>query len=900
MMSENGHGAFGPLASALANRYRIERELGSGGMATVYLAHDLKHDRPVALKVLRPDLAATLGAERFQREIQIAARLQHPNILPLLDSGEAAGFLYYVMPYVEGESLRDRMAREGALPVGDAVRILRDVVDALTEAHAHGVVHRDIKPENVLLRARHALVADFGVAKAVSEATGRQTLTTAGVALGTPAYMAPEQASADPKLDHRVDIYAVGAVGYEMLTGRPVFMGTTPQMVLAAHVAETPIPVSRHREAVPRALEAVVMRCLEKNPADRWQSAGELLPQLEALLTPSGGVTPTDTRPVAGVRRAHPMRTAAMVVAAAVVIGAGGLIWGMVRRRPVAAPRELERIQVTFTGNADTPALSEDGRRVAYAARQCDEDGRCTQDLVVQDVEGAGAATVVRGLAATWDIEWTVDGRYLLVSGSFGGDRWGSFSVPSLGGEPLHLSHGRVFLVGGSDTALVTTSPGGRALPVWVRWVTIADGAVHDSLPLPVTGAVGDFYAEAFPDRSRLLLTQTRVKIHDIYVVTRDGRWIDSLRTEAVAEGYPPGPRLAPDGNAILVRAPRVGAPGQFDLLAYGVSKDGHIKPEPDTLLRRLPAIGGASVAHNGTLVYAGGTVEYVLWALSRDSPSSMRFQERRLLSATGSLIGRVSPAGDRVLVGRGVPVGDRHLVQLSILPFEGGPESPLGAPQDIVDADWVQDGRSVLIGVRQGSDSMAVLRLDAVSGRSETLALLPAEAFLNLRPLPQGGLLVAARSGRELRRMGVPGLADTTFHPPEGLLQFMNFDPSPDGQEFLSAGWSVGWDSLLVHRISLSDGRATRLANLGTWEGVVGAKWLADGSILVRILETSWNQAWYRLAAAGGEPVRMGTAPRYPAIYMFSADGRRILALAEEVRSDVFIIPDFQKVLRR
>src|SRR5207342_3609582 len=220
------------LAAALADRYRVERELGQGGMATVYLAEDLKHHRKVALKVLRPELAAALGPERFFREIEVAAQLQHPHILPLHDSGEAGGFLYYVMPYVDGESLRDRLTRQGALPVQDAVRLLSEVADALAEAHRRGVVHRDIKPENIMLTGRHALVTDFGVAKAISEATGRQQLTTAGVALGTPSYMAPEQAAADPNLDHRVDIYAVGCLGYELLTGRPPFVRTTPQEVL--------------------------------------------------------------------------------------------------------------------------------------------------------------------------------------------------------------------------------------------------------------------------------------------------------------------------------------------------------------------------------------------------------------------------------------------------------------------------------------------------------------------------------------------------------------------------------------------------------------------------------------------------------------------------------------------
>src|SRR2546428_6580001 len=221
---------FQRVAEALAGRYRVERELGAGGMATVYLAFDVKHHRKVAVKVLRPELAAALGGDRFTREIETAAQFQHPHVLPLLDSGEASSFLYYVMPYVEGEPLRDRLARHGELPIHDAGKILVEIVDALAYAHAHGVAHRDIKPDNVLLSGRHALVMDFGVAKALSEAPGRQRLTTAGIALGTPAYMAPEQAAADPHLDHRVDVYAVGALGYELIAGRPPFTaGPTPK-----------------------------------------------------------------------------------------------------------------------------------------------------------------------------------------------------------------------------------------------------------------------------------------------------------------------------------------------------------------------------------------------------------------------------------------------------------------------------------------------------------------------------------------------------------------------------------------------------------------------------------------------------------------------------------------------
>jgi serine/threonine-protein kinase len=223
------------LRTALADRYTIERELGAGGMATVYLAEDLKHDRRVAVKVLRPELAAALGPDRFPREIKILARLQHPHILPLLDSGEADGFLFYTMPYVDGESLRQRIDRDGALPVPEAVRILREVTDALASAHSAGVLHRDIKPGNVMLSGRHALVMDFGVAKAVT-AAGGDTLTTVGVAVGTPTYMSPEQATASTDVDARSDIYALGILAYEMLTGEPPFAGRTAQATLSAQV----------------------------------------------------------------------------------------------------------------------------------------------------------------------------------------------------------------------------------------------------------------------------------------------------------------------------------------------------------------------------------------------------------------------------------------------------------------------------------------------------------------------------------------------------------------------------------------------------------------------------------------------------------------------------------------
>lgn len=252
-------------------------------MATVFLAEDLRHHRFVALKLLHPEVAASLGTARFLREIEIAARLVHPHILSLLDSDEAGGLLYYAMPYVPGDSLRARLRREGELPIDVAVHILREVLDALAHAHSQGIVHRDIKPENVLFLGHHVQVADFGIAKALHAAGHGTSLTMTGLTLGTPAYMAPEQAAGDPQLDHRADIYAAGLIAYEMLTGTPPFSGGDAAQVARAHITRAVEPIDQVRPTVPPALAAVLMRCLEKRPADRWQSAEEVLRQLDLV-----------------------------------------------------------------------------------------------------------------------------------------------------------------------------------------------------------------------------------------------------------------------------------------------------------------------------------------------------------------------------------------------------------------------------------------------------------------------------------------------------------------------------------------------------------------------------------------------------------------------------------------
>jgi serine/threonine-protein kinase len=300
-------------------------------MSRVFLAEETRLGRQVVIKLLPPEMGAAVNVERFEREIQLAARLQHPHIVPLLTAASSGDLLFYIMPYISGESLRAKLAREGALPVNEAVKILREVVDALAYAHGHGVVHRDIKPDNVLLSTGHAVVTDFGVAKAVSASSGSSSLTSLGVALGTPAYMAPEQAAADPNVDHRADIYAVGALAYEMLTGRTPFVAPTPQAMLAAHITQSPDPITKHRPTVPAAVNTLLMHCLEKHPADRFQTAAELLSQLEVVLTPSGGMSPSTATPAISsgteeaLKQNHPMRVAVSFAAASLATLA--MVW---------------------------------------------------------------------------------------------------------------------------------------------------------------------------------------------------------------------------------------------------------------------------------------------------------------------------------------------------------------------------------------------------------------------------------------------------------------------------------------------------------------------------------------------------------------------------------------------
>jgi len=403
--------------------YTLLRPLGKGGMATVYLALQQSLGREVALKILSSNLTQDVDAsERFLREARLAANLHHPLIVPIYDVGKNDDVAYIAMQFEPGGTVS---ALAGQCDPSAALRIVRDIATALDYAHGQGVVHRDIKPDNVLLSGRHALVTDFGVAKALSEATGHHQLTSAGVALGTPAYMAPEQAVGESNIDQRADVYAIGVLGYELVCGRTPFTGRTSQEVLAAHVTQPPDPLCSRRPACPPGLEAVIMKCLAKRPADRWQTADELLAQLEPLATPSGGTTPTATRPMKAAAPAGRGNWRRWLAVAGVAAAVAAIVGFLLTRRP-AEIRLGRRLQLTLSPGLELdPALSPDGKFVAYVAGELSRTR-----LYVRQVDGGTPVAITSEKTGFARMpRWSPDGQRLVFSSERGIEL-----IPAFGG----------------------------------------------------------------------------------------------------------------------------------------------------------------------------------------------------------------------------------------------------------------------------------------------------------------------------------------------------------------------------------------------------------------------------------------------------------------------------------
>ena len=467
------------LGAALADRYRVERELGAGGMATVYLAHDLKHERDVAIKVLHPDLAAALGGERFLSEIKTTAKLQHPHILPLLDSGSADGFLFYVMPYVAGETLRSRLERERQLPLDDALRIAREVADALGSAHALGIIHRDIKPENILLQGGHALVADFGIALAVQSAGGAR-MTQTGLSLGTPQYMSPEQAMGERLIDARADQYALGAVTYEMIAGEPPFTGASVQAIIAKALSERPVPLRTLRDTVPPAVEAAVLKAIAKLPADRFATVSDFSFALASGLG-VGTAAWTGAMPErpSEVRFVSPGRLLLAAGALVAIVVLGKWVSGVPASPtataifdaalPDSAPMStVATVGAVGFGTAGTNlSLAPDGSFLVYRVERGDSAQLWYRSLI------DASARAIAGTSGATRPRISPDGRSIAF---IAGDR--TMLVPVSGGEPRRLMEGDepVTLQWVSNTRLFAITGGGFQF----TWIDPEEGRVED------------------------------------------------------------------------------------------------------------------------------------------------------------------------------------------------------------------------------------------------------------------------------------------------------------------------------------------------------------------------------------------------------------------------------------
>ena len=861
------------LTTALADRYAIERELGAGGMATVYLARDLKHDRDVALKVLRPELAAVLGAERFLQEIRISARLDHPHILTLIDSGESDGFVWYVLPYVRGESLREKLTREQQLSIEEAVRIATQVASALDYAHHHGVIHRDIKPENILLHEGEAVVADFGIALAVREAGGPR-LTESGLSLGTPQYMSPEQATGGRELDARSDVYSLAAVVYEMLTGEPPHTGPTVQAVIAKLLTERPTRIRTVRDTVPEGIDSAVAKALAKVPADRFQGAEQFA---TALAVPRAG-------PTAGWRR----RSTALVAGIVGAFALAAALWLAVRatggrRAPALVVRD--RAQLTFTGNAAAPAISGDGKQLAYVVKRC-AAAACAYGIEVQDVGGGASRRVVDGTTALYWIGWSPDRRYLIFLGSIAA-RYGSYIASTLGGAPRFLGVGAVTFFPGGDSLLLT-SPPRRDSVAWV-WVATLDGDHRDSLRIdrPGDGLDGAWLLAG----GRWIVVEVLNRGRPEWrIVDRHGRQRD---------GFGPlnnvyGPMGVGNGTLRRVTADalwllQIMGESRFAVVRVPIdARKGRFAGGPDTVLVAPDDVFDVT-ADGSAIVYQDGTAESDLWAVGLTDALRGRFAAAgRLVSSTSLVEGVLSPDGRWVLVMRRVaePGGERYM--LAVVPFENGAEvvRALTGTRTMNLLAWMPGGGSFFY-VERADVGVRIITIDARTGARLGAFAINDSIVTDVAALAGGGWAWIPQPTGPLR-VQRPGDPEPRELPkPDDDAYLVGVMAGPEGSQLTTMGWTANLESLTVHEISQPEGRATRWATFFC-EGA-SMRWLAGGSIVAVVMESQRIATVYRVRGPG-RVEKLGTIPRPVEGVDVSRDGRRAVVLTKESHRDIWL----------
>jgi len=682
------------LTAALADRYTIERELGAGGMATVYLAEDLKHKRKVAVKVLRPELAAVLGAERFVQEITTTASLQHPHILPLFDSGEADSFLYYVMPYIEGETLRAKLDREKQLGIDESIKITTEVADALDYAHGHNVIHRDIKPENILLQDGRPMVADFGIALAVSAAAGGR-MTETGLSLGTPHYMSPEQATAEKDITGRSDVYSLGAVLYEMLTGDPPHIGGNAQQIISKIVTEEPAPVTKARKTVPPNVAAAVAKALEKLPADRFPSAAKLV---EALQDPKPVATMGSSSQA--TRRGN---LSIIATSAALVVVAGVAIAGWVRSSP--APQTV-RFSINLPLDASlsasrsgrSMAVSPDGKHIVYRGPG--------NQLFVRAMDGFEVRPLP-GTEGAYYPFFSPDGA------SVGFYQRGNLKRSGLaGGTPLQIARAasnRGSTWTADDHIIFAQSNGG------LMRVAVAGGPL-DTLTIPNTseGETSHRWPHAIPGGDVVLFS------------TYSGS-AETSRTAALSlvtheiHRFTGGtaPRYVEPGVMLYATA-------EGSLLAVQLEDDRlalHGNPVSlieDVIVRSTGATAEYAVSETGTLVYLRGEL-----APQRLALVSRQGEERLLFDQLPGLQGpRFSPRGDRIAY-RDISQGNENIWVLDVdqdvstmLTFVGANRYPV----------WFANGDSIAFSSARGAGGDRDLYARAADGGGEAQPMLVRE----------------------------------------------------------------------------------------------------------------------------------------------------------------------------
>lgn len=832
-------------------------------MATVYLARDLKHDREVALKVLREDLSAVIGTERFLAEVRITARLDHPHILTLIDSGEAGGILYYVLPYVRGESLRTKLTREKQLGIDEALSIVKQVASALDYAHSHGVVHRDIKPENILLHEGEAVLADFGIALAVKEAGGNR-LTETGLSLGTPQYMSPEQATGDRALDKRSDIYSLGAVYYEMITGEPPVTGATAQAMIAKLLTERPVKMRVVRPTISGAVERATEKALAKVPADRFTSAGEFARALsvaeaeERVVVPKGG----NAKWIVGG------------VAAAAILATGFYIAGHgSAEAPTSRVTLRDRIQLTSTGNVVRATISDDGKALAYAVTDCGTNG-CRYAIELKDVGGSATRRVLEGVTAVYRLEISPDRRNLVMLGSINGV-YGSWIVSLLGGAPRLIVTGQASFFADGDS-LVFTRVGSAADNYWM-FVSGLDGTIADSIQINDPGNRPPFLI-GIPGSTRFAYSLQNNGVLHIVIIERDGKRLSSMVTQRGMTGGASASRdalwlfLTPlaDDNVNLVRVP-------FDQNTMKLALRGDTVYSGNTESLSVTGDGG-------TILYDDGATDFSAWILPLSDLIANKFtDDKRIVRATGLLRGAMSPDGAISVIGRGQSQGGREFAVIRTgvsgeIAIPGRHRHAAPADSTTLKMSDVTDSSTVLYmydyRTRRRSSVLTVpsVGLEDQTRAGDVWAWIP----------PGGGSIQVQRDGESRpRRIALPRWYKNIFW----------IEGSPDGKKVAILGFQApNEDSLGVAVVSLEDGSSRQL--YATFGEGGGTSWMNDGSLVGIINDTPESETMYHLKE-GEPPRRLGSMPRLVSpnvVLRVSGDMKTVFVITRDDRRDVWM----------